>query len=54
MGCLKSYIILCDCSGRFELMFLFWFTIFAKVGGFEKLKIVTYSMLNAELGNVTF
>ena len=35
-------------------MLLFWFTIFAKVDGFEKFKIVTCIMLNAELGNVTF
>ena len=50
----KSYIILCNCGGRFELTLLFWFTIFAKVDGFEKFKIVTCSTLNAELGNVTF
>ena len=41
-------------SSRFELTLLFWFTIFAKVDGFEKFKIVTCSTLNAELGNVTF
>ena len=30
-------------GSRFELMLLFWFTIFAKVDGFEKFKIVTCS-----------
>ena len=39
----KSYIILCNCGGRFELTLLFWFTILAKVNGLEKFKIVTGS-----------
>ena len=30
-------------GSRFELMLLFWFTIFAKVDGFEKFKIATCS-----------
>ena len=36
----KGYIILCNIGSRFELMLLFWITIFAKVDGFEKFKIV--------------
>ena len=39
----KGYIILCNIGSRFELMLLFWFTIFAKFDGFEKCKIVTCS-----------
>ena len=39
----KGYIILHNIGGRFELTLLFWFTIFAKVDGFEKFKIVTCS-----------
>ena len=35
----KSYIILHNIGSRFELMLLFWFTIFAKVDGFENLKL---------------
>ena len=37
-----------------NMMLLFWFTIFAKVDGFERFKVVTCSALNADLGNVTF
>ena len=33
---LPTYIILHNCGGRFELMLLFWFTIFAKIDRFEK------------------
>ena len=39
----KDYIIFHNIGSRFEMMLLFWFTIFAKVDGFEKLKIVTCS-----------
>ena len=39
----KGYIILHNIGGRFELTLLFCFTIFAKVDGFEKFKIVTCS-----------
>ena len=39
----KGYIILCNIGSRFELTLLFWFTIFAKVDGFEKFKIVSCS-----------
>ena len=39
----KGYIILHNVGGRFELMLLFWFTIFAKVDGFEKFEIVSCS-----------
>ena len=40
---LKGYIILHNIGIGFELMLLFWFTIFAKVDGFEKFKTVTCS-----------
>ena len=40
----KGYVILDNIGSRFELMLLFWFTIFAKVDGFEKFKIVTCSV----------
>ena len=40
---LKGYIILHNIDGRFELTLLFWITIFAKVDGFKKYKIVTCS-----------
>ena len=32
-----------NCGSRFKLMLNFWFTIFAKVDGFEKFKIVSCS-----------
>ena len=35
----KGYIILCNIGSGFELMLLFWFTIFAKVDGFKNLKL---------------
>ena len=39
----RLHNIVHNVGGRYELMLLFWFTIFAKVNGFEKFKIVTCS-----------
>ena len=50
----KGYIILHIIGGRFELTLLFWFSIFAKIDGFEKFKNVTCSTYSTELRNVTF
>ena len=47
-------VILYNCGGRFEMMLLFWFTIFAKIDGFKKFKIVTCTAQSTELGNLTF
>ena len=39
----KGYVILHNIGVGFELMLLIWFTILAKVDGFEKFKIATCS-----------
>ena len=46
----KGYVILHNVGSRFELTL----TIFAKVDGFEKFKIVTCSSKSRGLGNVAF